>query len=123
MKFLSIYTPEPKTATVAPSKEHMAEMGKLVEESIKQGTLLATGMLLADSKGGLRVRRSAGGITAIDKPGRLADAVGRSSGFAVLEAKTREDLIEMIKNFLKIAGDGECEVCQIQEPAVGFARP
>ncbi len=62
MKFLSIYTPDAKAASVPPTKEHMAEMRKLVQESVKRGTLLATGMLLSDSKGGIRVRRSAGRI-------------------------------------------------------------
>lgn len=61
MKFLSIHTPDPKTASVPPSKEHMAEKGKFVEASRKQGTPLATGMLLLDTvlrwKGG--VNRSA----------------------------------------------------------------
>jgi hypothetical protein len=51
MKFLSIWTPDPKTARLPPSKELMEEMGKLVEESMKAGTLLATGGLLPVSRG------------------------------------------------------------------------
>jgi hypothetical protein len=43
MKFLSIYRPDEKTSGGGPpTKEHMAEMGKLIEESMKAGTLLAT---------------------------------------------------------------------------------
>jgi hypothetical protein len=122
MKYLSIYTPDSKAANTPPSKEHMADMGKLVQESIEAGTLLATGMLLPDSKGGLRVRRSGSEITVADRPGPLTDAASRRSGFAVLEAKSREDVIEMTRKFLGIAGEGECELCQIQEPAIGFAK-
>jgi hypothetical protein len=101
----------------------MAEMKQLVEESIKAGTLLATGMLLSDSKGSIRVRRSASEITVLEEPGPLAEAAARRRGFAVLEAKSREEVIEATRSFLKAAGDGECELCQIQEPAVGFGRP
>jgi hypothetical protein len=53
MKFLSIYRPDEKTSGGGPpTKEHMAEMGKLIEESMKAGTLLATGGLLPISNGG-----------------------------------------------------------------------
>lgn len=121
MKFLSIFTPDPKTVSVPPGQEHIAEMGKLVEESLKAGSLLSTGMLLRDSTRSTRVRRSNGEITLIGKPGPLQEAADRKSGFAVLEAKSTEEAIELTRNFLKVAGDGECELCQIQvvDPGVG----
>jgi hypothetical protein len=34
-------------------------------------------------------------------------------GFALLEAKSKEEAIELTKRFLKVAGDGECEIRQI----------
>ena len=36
-------------------------------------------------------------------------------GFAILKADSREEAIELARNFLKIAGDGECELRQIYE--------
>jgi hypothetical protein len=112
MKFLSIYMPDPKAAGVPPSEEHMAEMGKLAEESIKASTLISTGMFVPDSDGGTRVRRSGGEIVVAAKLGALKQAADGKSGFAVLEAGSREEAIELARNFLNV--DGECELCQIQ---------
>jgi hypothetical protein len=118
MKYLSIYRPDEKIAGVPPSEEKMAEMGKLIEESMKAGTLLATGGLLPISKGGVRVRRSGGEISVLDGP--FAEAKELIGGFAVIEAKSKEDAIEMTRRFLKIAGDGESELHQIMEPGADF---
>lgn len=114
MKFLSIYTPDKRSAGDPPSKEHMAEMGKLIEESMKSGILVSTGGLLPISKGGACVRRSGGEITVMDGP--YTETKELIGGFAVLEAKSREEAIEMARRFLKIAGDGESELRQMMEP-------
>jgi hypothetical protein len=34
-------------------------------------------------------------------------------GFAILEAKSKQDAIDLAKQFLAAAGDGECELRQI----------
>ena len=114
MKFLTIYTPDPKTAAVPPSKEHMDKMGQLIEEGTKAGTLLSTGALLPISKGGARIRSSGGKITVVDGP--FAEAKEVIAGFAMLEESSREEAIVSCKRFLKIAGDGESEIFQIMEP-------
>jgi hypothetical protein len=110
MKFLSIY--KPSNAGAPPGKEHMAEMGKLIEESMKSGLLVSTGGLLPLSKGGAVVRRSGGEITLIDAPAPERT----SSDFAVLEAKSRDQAVEMLRRFLKLAGDGESELRPMREP-------
>jgi hypothetical protein len=117
MKFLSIWTPDPKTARLPPSKELMEEMGKLVEESMKAGTLLATGGLLPVSRGGARVRSSGGRITVIDGP--FTESKELIAGFAILQAKSKEEAIEAAKRFHKVAGDGESELRQIMDGADG----
>ncbi len=120
MKFISIFTPDPKVASAPPSQERSAAMGKLMEDSIKQKSLIATGMLLADPQGGLRVQLSGNSFAVSNKPGAIAEAAGRRSGFAVLQAKSREEVVEFVKNFLKVAGGGECEICQIPDQTVGL---
>ena len=55
MRFLSIY--RNKETNEPPTQQRMAEMGKLIEEMTKAGTLLATEGCLPSSKGA-RVRRS-----------------------------------------------------------------
>jgi hypothetical protein len=114
MKYLSIYRPDEKTAGVPPSEEKMAEMGKLIEESMKAGTLLVTGGLMPISNGGARVRRSGGEIAVVDGP--FTEAKELIGGFALVEAKSKDEAIEMTRRFLKVAGDGETELYQIMEP-------
>jgi hypothetical protein len=38
-------------------------------------------------------------------------------GFALMQAKTKEEMIEWTKRFLQVAGDGECEIRQLYEPS------
>ena len=111
MKYLSIYTPDPKRANVPPRKEHMEEMGKLVEESMKAGTLLETGGLLPITKGGALVQSSGGKITVTDGP--FTESKEVIVGYAILQAKSKDEAIEACKRFLKVAGDGACDLRQI----------
>jgi hypothetical protein len=117
MKFLSIYAQDQKSPG-SMSGAQMAEMGKLIEETKKSGALVLTGAILPVSKGGARVRASGGAIS-VDGP--FTEAKELVGGFAIMEAKSREEAIEMATRFLKIAGDGECELHQLMEP--GDGRP
>jgi hypothetical protein len=40
-------------------------------------------------------------------------------GFALLQANSKEDAIELVKQFLDVAGDGECELRQVFEAGPG----
>lgn len=113
MRFLSFYTPDPKTAATPPSAEHMAEMGKLAEEMTKAGVLIATGGFLAGSTPA-RVRSSNGAITVTE--GMPPEPGARVEGFALLQVKTKPEMFEVVERFLKIAGDGECELHVLMEP-------
>ena len=42
-------------------------------------------------------------------------------GFALLEAASKEEAIEATKNFLKVVGEGECEIRQLFEAPVPAA--
>jgi hypothetical protein len=110
MKFLSIY----KTAErgVPPSQEEMSKMGKLVEEGMKAGYLLGTEGCLPSALGA-RVRRSDGKLTVTDGP--FTEAKEVVGGFALLRANSKQEAIELVKQFLQVAGDGECEIRQIFE--------
>jgi hypothetical protein len=112
MKFFSMYTPDPKQSGPMNNAQ-MAEMGKLIEEMMKSGALILTGGIMPTAKGGARVRAAGGEIT-VDGP--YTEAKEIVGGFALMEAKSREEAIELTKKFLKIAGDGECELHQISGP-------
>jgi hypothetical protein len=110
MKFLSIY----KTAerSTRPSAEEMATMGKLVEDGFKAGWLVATEGCLPSNLGA-RVRRSGDNITVTDGP--FTESKEVVGGFAILKANSKAEAIELARTFLKVAGEGECELRQIYD--------
>ena len=110
MKFLSIYkTVERNTP---PTQEEMAEMGKLIEEGFKAGWLVATEGCLPTALGA-RVRRDGDEITVKDGP--FTEAKEVVGGFAILKANSKAEAIELTRKFLKVAGNGECELRQVYE--------
>jgi hypothetical protein len=111
MKFLSIY----KTAErrVPPPQEEMTKMGKLVEDGMKAGFLLAVEGCMPSATGA-RVRLSNGKVSVTDGP--FTEAKEVIGGLAILRANSKEEAIEHVKQFLNVAGDGECELRQLFEP-------
>ena len=111
MKFLCIYKPSKPEGT-PPTQKEMEEMGKLVEEQLKSGILLATEGCLPSSKGA-RIRLANGKFIVTDGP--FTESKEVIGGFALLEVKSKEEAIEHVKHFLKVAGDGETELRQVFE--------
>ncbi len=112
MRFISIFTHEPANNR-PPSESEMAEMGKLIEEGMKAGWLLATEGV---SFGGVSVRvhkNTAGAITVTDGP--FIETKEVLGGYALLKAANREEVVELTRNFLKVAGQGTCEIFQLYE--------
>ena len=117
MKFLSIYkTVERNTP---PSREEMAKMGKLVEEGMKAGWLLATEGCLPTALGA-RVRNSNGKVTVTDGP--FTEAKEVVGGFAILRANSKQEAIQLARDFLQVVGEGECELRQIFEADTGAQK-
>lgn len=110
MRFLSIYKSVERNTP--PTQEEMAAMGKLIEEGMKKGWLLATEGCLPTSQGA-RVRKSSDKISVTDGP--FAEATEVVGGFAILKADSKEEAIQLAKDFLKHVGDGECELRQLYE--------
>lgn len=110
MKFLSIYKTAERNAP--PSQEEMSKMGKLVEEGMKAGWLLGTEGCLPSALGA-RVRRSDGKLTVTDGP--FTESKELVGGFAILRANSKQEAIELARNFLQVVGDGECELRQLYE--------
>jgi hypothetical protein len=110
MRFISMYKSVERATP--PSQEEMAAMGKLIEEGTKAGWLLATEGCLPSNLGA-RVRKSSGKITVTDGP--FTEATEVVGGFAILKVNSKEEAIELARKFLKLVGDGECELRQIYE--------
>jgi hypothetical protein len=117
MRFLSIYKSVETGAP--PTAEEMERMGKLVEEGMKAGFLLGVEGCLPSARGA-RVRLSSGKVTVTDGP--FTESKEVVGGFAILQASSKEEAVELARQFLRVAGDGECELRQLYEAEQGGPR-
>ena len=106
MRFMSLYKPGRESDT-PPSEGVSAALGSLIEDMAKAGVLIATDGLQPSSKGA-RVRISDGKFTVTDGP--FAETKELIGGYAILNAKSKEEAIELTKRFLSLMGEGECEI-------------
>ena len=110
MKFLSIY--KAVVRNTPPTQEDLAAMGKLIEEGFSKGWLVATEGCLPSALGA-RVRRDGEKLTVTDGP--FTEAKEVVGGFAILRANSKAEAIQLAKDFLKVVGQGECELRQVYE--------
>jgi hypothetical protein len=95
MRFMAIVKANKDSeASVLPSKELLAAMGKFNEEMVKAGVLLAAEGLQASSKGA-RVKFSGATRRVIDGP--FTESKELIAGFWLLQVKSKEEAIEWIK--------------------------
>lgn len=114
MRFLSIFKAVERNEP--PSADEMARMGALIEKSMKAGVLVATEGCLPSALGA-RVRRSDGKVTVTDGP--FTESKELIAGFALLQVNSKEEAIAATKEFLEVAGGGECELRQLFEVPAG----
>jgi hypothetical protein len=109
MKYLSMIRIQENTGQV-PSQRLMTEMGKLMDELIKKGKLVSTAGL-RPTKEGFRIRSNHGKLTQTEGPfTETKEVIG---GYAILEADSKAEAVELTKKFLAVHGDEwnlECEV-------------
>jgi len=117
MRFISIFTHEPSNR--GPTQAEMAAMGKLVEEGMKAGWLVATeGVSFGTT--GLRVHRSGDGkVTVTDGP--FAEAKETIS-YAMYQVRSKDEAVEWASRFVKLHRDlwegweGEADVLKVFGP-------
>lgn len=118
MRFMSMIRIQENTGQV-PSEQLMNDMGKLIEEMTRTGQLVSTAGLRPTSEG-VRVRLRRGKLSMVDGPfTETKEVIG---GYALLEAKSKAEAVELTKRFLKIHGDEwdiECELRQLDGPEFG----
>ncbi|HWO02483.1 MAG TPA: YciI family protein [Blastocatellia bacterium] len=99
-------------AGAPPSKELIEKMGGFIEEVTKAGVLLATDGLQPSSKG-TRVKLSDGKVTVMDGP--FVETKELVASYALFQVNTMADAIYWTTRFLKVLGEGECELRPIFE--------
>jgi hypothetical protein len=121
MRYISLFTHEKKN-NVPPTEAEMAAMGKLIEEGMKTGWLIATEGVQFGQEG-VRVHKDEGGdITVTDGP--FTEAKEVIGGYALMRASSKAEVVELCRNFLTVVGQGTCEVHELfEEPAAGGRSP
>jgi hypothetical protein len=118
VKFLSMVKVDEKSGQ-KPSERLMKEMGALIEEATRKGWLVRTSGLRPTSEG-KRVRWNRGKLSQTDGPfTETKEVIG---GYAILEAKSMDEALELTRRFLKVHGDEwnvECEIRQLDGPEFG----
>ncbi len=101
MRFLSMIRIDENGGQL-PNEQLMNDMGKLIDEMTGEGVLIRTAGLRATAEG-VRVRLRSGKLSKVDGPfTETKEVVG---GFAILEAESMKQAIELTQRFLRIHGD------------------
>ena len=108
MRFMMMTKNDPNHPITLPNPEMYAAMDKLIQEMTKAGVLLATGGLAPNPT---QVISSGGKFTITDGP--FTEAKEAVVGFALVEAKSREEAIEFSRRFWQVAGDGAGEIYEV----------
>ena len=108
MRFLMYSLDKADAASAPPTPELLAELGAFTEEMKRTGVLLATGGLAPT---GTRLRNAGGKVTVTDGP--FTEAKELTGGFALIEAKSKDEAVEWGRRFRKIVGDGESIIQEV----------
>ena len=116
MRFMFIV----KSAHAGPPPPALMEaMHKLADREVKAGRMRDNGGLMPMATGA-EVRIKDGQLNIVDGP--FVEAKEVIGGYAILEAKSRQEAIELTQQFLRVHGDEwdiECEVRQLDGPDCG----
>ena len=111
MRFLGLVRAAEGQGTPPPAM--MEAMGRFIEASLENGSLVQTGGL-APASAAVRIKQAGGRLSFTDGPfAETKEAVG---GYAILEAPSRDAAVEIMRRFMQLheqhwpAWQGECEL-------------
>jgi hypothetical protein len=122
MKYLTFIRHAESYRQSGPPPALMEAMGKFVEKSLKDGTLVETGGLLP-SKDSARVRLANGKITVTDGP--FTESKEVIGGWAILQTVSKAEAIRVATEFMELHRahwpefEGESEVRPMFDPGMG----
>ena len=122
MKYLTFIRHPESYRQSPPPAALMEAMGKFVEKSLKEGTLVDTGGLLP-SKDGVRVRLKNGKITVTDGP--FSESKEVIGGFAILQTGSKAEAVRIATEFMELHRkhwpefEGESELRPMFDPGMG----
>ena len=122
MKYLTFIWHSESYRQSAPPAALMEAMGKFVQKSLQDGTLVDTGGLLP-TKDGTRVRLARGKITVTDGP--FTESKEVIGGYAILNVASRSEALRIATEFMDLHRrywpefEGESEMRPMFEPGTG----
>ena len=122
MKYLAFIRHSEADREAGPPPALLEAMGRFVQKSLQDGSLVDTGGLLP-SKDGFRVRLANGEITVTDGP--FAESKEVIGGWAILMANSKEGALRAAREFMELHREywpefaGESEVRPMFEPGMG----
>jgi len=122
MKYLAFIRHPESYREAGPPPALMEAMGRFVQKSRQDGSLVDTGGLLP-SKDGFRIRLTKGTISMTDGP--FAETKEVIGGWAILEAASKVEALRIAREFMELHRkhwpefEGEAEVRPMFEPGMG----
>ena len=122
MKYLTFIRSSESHRASPPPAALMEAMGKFIEKSSKNGTLVDTGGLLP-STAGARVRLKGGELTVTDGP--FSESKEVIGGWAILKVGSKAQAIGIATEFMELhrkywpGFEGESEVREMFDPGMG----
>lgn len=107
MQFFVYFTMSAGQRMNPPTPEGMAEMGKLMQESIRSGLVVATGQLGSTA----HVRLEADTVSVTDGP--FIEGKELIPGFTVIEVEDKPQAIEWVTKLRRCMGDGTLRMTSI----------
>jgi hypothetical protein len=111
MKFLLTYQSD-----LPPTPEKMAAIGNYGQEMAAKGVLLMTGGLVRPDHG-TKLKLADGKFSVTDGP--FAETKELIDGFALVRCDSLQEAVELGKQFMRIAGDGDAEVLRVFDASEG----
>ena len=122
MKYLTFIRHPESDRDAGPPPALMEAMGKFVQRTLQEGTLVDTGGLLP-SRDGFRIRLAKGVISMTDGPFiETKEVIG---GWAILQTDSRAEAIRIAQEFMELHRthwpqfEGEAEVRPMFDPGMG----
>ena len=122
MKYLTFIRHAESYREAGPPASLLEAMGAFVQKSLRDGSLVDTGGLLA-SKDGFRIRLAKGAISMTDGP--FVETKEVIGGWAIMQAESKAAAVRIAQEFMELHRihwpefEGEAEVRPMFDPGMG----
>lgn len=113
MRFITIFR-STGAPSGPPAPEHIAAMQAEIRKAVEAGVMVTTGGIGMRAQTGGRATRNGDQIT-VEAPPAGDGGWMAAGGFSIVNADSREALVEQLKNQLKVMGEGTVEFCEYKQ--------